>query len=89
MTTLTDLAAPMSTGSPAISQPAVAVNVVIFLAVVTVMIKVALDGWETTRTHTFSTGSIWLAMAVTLAVQQLVLLRRATTLTPTRPHTPR
>ncbi len=60
----------------------------ITLWVITVTIKIAIDVWETTRTHTFSTGSIWLAMAVTLAVQQLVLLRRATTLTSPTARTP-
>ncbi|MDQ2845417.1 MAG: hypothetical protein M3Y77_03500 [Actinomycetota bacterium] len=174
MTALTDLTAPMSTGSPAMSQQAVAVNVAIFLAVlayvlqrqlstravtsrtfllvailfayglysgfptappgialllasvvvsigfgvwrgtsmrmwlasdgvvyrrgtaltvtlwvITVTLKVVLDGWETVTTHTFTVGSIWLAMAVTLAVQQGVMLRRAKSLTPARPHQPR
>lgn len=52
----------------------------ITLWAVTVSTKLVLDGWETATTHTFSAGSVWLAMAVTLAVQQLVMLRRAKSL---------
>lgn len=55
--------------------------VTITLWAITVTIKVVLDLIEMAQTHTFTAGPIWLAMALTLAVQQYVMLTRARALT--------
>lgn len=48
---------------------------------VTVLAKGVVDGFEVSATHAFTAGSIWLAMGVTLAVQQSVMITRAKALT--------
>ncbi len=48
---------------------------------VTVLAKGVLGGYEVSATHTFTVGPIWLAMGVTLAVQQSVMVTRAKALT--------
>lgn len=48
---------------------------------VTVLAKSVLDGFEVSATDTFTAGTIWLAMGVTLAVQQSVMITRAKALT--------
>lgn len=53
----------------------------ITLWAITVAIKIALDGYQLSVTHTITAGPIWLAMAVTLAVQQYVMTNRAKALT--------
>lgn len=53
----------------------------ITLWVITVTTKLVLDGYQMSATHTFTSGPIWLAMALTLAVQQYVMLHRAKSLT--------